>query len=47
VDVPNEDIHSWEKNHKKYLDQGIKYYAPIVDFAKSRDAFLKFYKKYV
>lgn len=45
-DVPNEDIHSWEANHKKYLDQGIKYNAPIVDFKKSRDEFLKFYKKY-
>jgi len=44
-DVPNEDIHSWEKNYKKYLDQNIKYFAPIVNFAKSRDAFLKFYKK--
>jgi len=46
-DVPNEDIHSWEKNYKKYLDNGIKYYVPIVDFSKSRDNFLSFYKKYV
>ena len=46
-DVPNEDIHSWERNYKKYLDEGIKYYPPIVDFKKSRDEFLKFYKKYI
>jgi deoxyribodipyrimidine photo-lyase len=46
-DVPNKDIHTWEANHKKYLDEGIKYYPPIVDFKKSRDDFLKFYKKYV
>jgi deoxyribodipyrimidine photo-lyase len=46
ADVPNEDIHSWEKNHQKYLDQGVKYHAPIVSFAKTRDEFLKFYKKY-
>jgi deoxyribodipyrimidine photo-lyase len=46
-DVPNEDIHSWERNYKKYLNNGIKYYLPIVDFKKSRDEFLKFYKKYI
>jgi deoxyribodipyrimidine photo-lyase len=44
--VPNEDIHSWEKNHQKYLDKGIQYHSPIVDFSKSRNEFLKFYKKY-
>jgi deoxyribodipyrimidine photo-lyase len=46
-DVPNEDIHSWEINYDKYLDKGIKYYPPIVDFKKTRDEFIKFYKKYM
>jgi len=45
-DVPIEDIHSWERNYEKYLKQGIKYYPPIVEFSKTRDEFLKFYKKY-
>lgn len=43
-DVPNEDIHTWEQNYKKHLDNGVKYYPPIVNFKKSRDEFLKFYK---
>jgi len=43
-DVPNEDIHSWEISHIKYLKENIIYYPPIVDFKKSKAKFIKIYK---
>ena len=43
-DIPNEDIHSWDiTTYKKYNI----HYPPIVNFNKSREDFIKFYKKYV
>jgi len=44
-DVPNKDIHTWEKSHQKYLDMDIKYYAPIINFSESRKEYLKIYSK--
>ena len=46
-DISNKDIHMWEHNHVHHLENGLKYYKPIIDFNKSRDEFLKFYKKYM
>lgn len=44
-DLPNEDIHYWEINYKKYKD--IKYYPPIISFNDTRNEFISFYKKFM
>lgn len=46
-DVPNEDIYNWYKPeiHQKWLDSGIKYYKPIVDYNIERKETLSIYKK--
>ena len=46
-DIPNEDIHNWETNYKKYIDNGIKYYPPIISFNDTRNEFVSFYKKFM
>ena len=33
--VPIKDIHDWENKHKKYLNEGVKYLAPKVDYKKA------------
>ena len=43
-DVPNKDIHDWEKKHKCHE---IDYPEPIVDHKKERENTLKVYKKYI
>jgi deoxyribodipyrimidine photo-lyase len=42
--VPAKDIHKWEVKHRMYLDQGVKYYAPIVDYKTQKERALKLYE---
>ena len=44
-DIPNKDIHDWEKNHVNYKDT--QYLKPIVDHKKERLNTLAVYKKYI
>jgi deoxyribodipyrimidine photo-lyase len=45
--VPPKDIHNWMnvEIHKKWLDDGIKYRAPIVDHSVERIKTLQIYKE--
>ena len=45
-DIPNKDLHKWFKPeiHKKWLDQGIKYFKPILDHDIERKETLRLYK---
>jgi deoxyribodipyrimidine photo-lyase len=45
--VPIKDLHNWfdPKIHNKWLEKGIKYYAPIVDHSIERENSIKIYKK--
>jgi deoxyribodipyrimidine photo-lyase len=46
-DVPAKDIHNWYKPevHEKWLNQGVKYYKPILDHDEERKVTLKLYKE--
>ena len=46
-DVPEKDLHNWFKPevHKKWLDQGIKYFKPILDHDVERKETLRLYKE--
>lgn len=44
--VPNEDIHKWDKCHGQYLKKGIKYVRPIIDHDETRKETLETYKHY-
>jgi len=46
-DVPSKDIHNWYKPevHEKWLNQGVKYYKPILDHDEERKVTLKLYKE--
>lgn len=41
-DIPNKDIHNWNKNYNKYK---IKYHGPIVDYDIMRKDIVEIYKK--
>jgi deoxyribodipyrimidine photo-lyase len=45
--IPNEDIKKWYKDniHKKWLNEGINYFKPIIEHDKERMETLKIYKK--
>ena len=44
-DVPIKDIHTWEDTYKIYLEKGIEYYEPIIDYKQSRrDALKEFHR---
>lgn len=45
--VPAKDIHNWFKTHTTYLQSGIKYNKPIVDYTERRKYVLDAYKKYL
>ena len=47
ANVPAKDIHNWYKPevHNKYLNEGIKYYKPIIDYNIERDKCLEIFKK--
>ena len=50
-EVPNEDIHSWQKTHQDHIDSGVKYPKPckMYDHAKlkkeSKDVYSKAFNK--
>lgn len=35
-DLDPKEIHNWDKTYEKHLNNGIKYYAPIIDYKKAR-----------
>ena len=39
-DVPIESIHNWEETYQEYLDKGIEYYEPAINYKKARVAYL-------
>lgn len=43
--VENKHIHKWYEYYKDYLDNGVKYYKPIVDYKIQREKALDMYKK--
>ena len=43
--VDNKHIHKWYEYYKDYLDSGVKYYKPIVDYKIQREKALNMYKK--
>lgn len=45
--VPSKDIHKWYEKHEKYINDGIDYPKPIVDYSKKRKYVLEQYKKVV
>ena len=42
-EIPSSDIHNWGENYKKYIKK-TKYTRPIVDFKKTKELYLKFFK---
>jgi deoxyribodipyrimidine photo-lyase len=46
-DIPNKDIHKWNELCGDYLDNGIDYYEPMVDYSLQRKKALDMYKKVV
>jgi deoxyribodipyrimidine photo-lyase len=47
VDVPPKDIHNWSKTCDKYIEEGVKYICPVVDYSERRNYVLGKYKKYI
>ena len=43
-DVPNADIHKWDKKYKSYDLKKLKYPEPIVDYKKQREEVKRIYK---
>jgi deoxyribodipyrimidine photo-lyase len=43
-DVATSDLHHWDQKNENYPD--VSYIQPIVDHAKQRKKFIKFYRKY-
>jgi deoxyribodipyrimidine photo-lyase len=43
--VPIKDIHNWEETYQKYLDSGITYYKPAIDYKESRKLALEEFKR--
>lgn len=43
---PN-DLHKWDIYCKEYLEKGIKYLEPIIDYKKEKEHNLALYKKYI
>ena len=39
------DIHNWEETYQEHLNAGIKYYAPAINYKKSREQSLKELKR--
>ncbi len=46
-DVKSSDLHKWNDSCKLYLEQGIKYLEPIIDYKKEKEHNLALYKKYI
>ena len=45
VDAP--DLHKWDITCNKWLEQGIKYYEPMLDYKVEKEKNLKMYRKYL
>jgi deoxyribodipyrimidine photo-lyase len=43
--VENSHIHKWYEYYQEYLDNGVKYYKPIVDYKLQREKAIQMYKK--
>ena len=43
--VDNKVIHKWYEYYKEYLDNGVNYFKPIVDYKLQREKALEMYKK--
>lgn len=43
--VENSHIHKWYEYYQEYLDTGVKYYKPIVDYKIQREKAIDMYKK--
>jgi deoxyribodipyrimidine photo-lyase len=41
--VPCKDIHAWNESYSKYPD--VNYSKPIIDFQKSKEKYLDYFKK--
>lgn len=46
-DVVPSHLHKWDIYAKKYLEKGIKYIEPIIDYKKEKEYNLKMYRKYI
>ncbi len=46
-DVSPADLHRWQERSKIWLDKGIKYIAPILDYKTEKEKNLKMYRKYL
>jgi deoxyribodipyrimidine photo-lyase len=46
-DVNSKDLHKWNDSCKLYLEQGVKYLEPIIDYKKEKEYNLALYKKYI
>jgi deoxyribodipyrimidine photo-lyase len=47
ADVSAADLHKWHERHKLWLDKGVKYIAPMLDYKKEKEENLKMYRKYI
>ena len=43
--VPPKDIHKWNEKCEKYIEEGVNYFIPIVDYKEKREEALDMYKK--
>jgi deoxyribodipyrimidine photo-lyase len=46
-DVLPADLHRWHERSKLWLDKGVKYIAPILDYKTEKENNLKMYRKYL
>ena len=44
-DVPNKEIHEWEKHYHKYNLKELNYFKPIVEYKTGRENSIKTYKQ--
>lgn len=47
IDVNPHDIHKWDITHRKWLDNGVKYIKPVLDYKTEKINNLKMYRKYM
>jgi deoxyribodipyrimidine photo-lyase len=45
ADVPAEDLHTWDVSHKKWIEEGVAYPAPICDYKASVKRTIQEYKR--
>lgn len=47
ADVPARDLHKWDERSKIWLDKGLRYIAPMLDYKSEKEKNLKMYRKYL